>query len=141
MNKSILVGRWVKDTELKFTSGNGTAVLTGTIAVDRRFKKEGEQSADFIGIVIWGKQAESTANYCGSKGDKIGIVGRIQTRTYKNKEDKTVYVTEVVAEEVDFMNEKKSSNNNTPAAGNSEGNTEGFNADITPVDDGDPIPF
>lgn len=114
MNKVVLIGNWTKDCELRFTTG-GTAVLSGTLAVQRRVKKDEEQQADFIPVVIWGKQAESTGNYCGLKGNKIGIVGRIQTRNYDNKEGKKVYITEVVAEEVEFLNAKKGAEASGPS--------------------------
>ena len=145
MNRVVLIGRLTKDPELKFTPGTGTAVTSFTLAVDRRFKKEGQQEADFIPIVVWGKQAESTANYM-SKGRLMGVSGRIQTRSYDAKDGTRRYVTEVVADEVQFL-EWGNSNNNT-AANNDQynnGNQNGSmkvpdNNDITPIDDGD-IPF
>ncbi|EKX81434.1 single-stranded DNA-binding protein [Clostridium botulinum CFSAN001628] len=102
MNKVVLIGRLTKDPELKFTPGNGTAVATFTLAVDRRFSKDGQREADFIPIVVWGKQAESTANYM-SKGKLMGVSGRIQTRSYEAKDGTRRYVTEVIAEEVKFL--------------------------------------
>lgn len=110
MNKVTVIGRWVKDLELKFTPGNGTAVATSTIAIDRRFKKEGQQEADFVPVVIWGKQAESTAKYT-SKGSLVGISGRMQTRNYENKQGNKVYIAEIVAEEVQFLESKKKEEN------------------------------
>ncbi len=148
MNKVVLIGRLTKDPELKFTPGTGTAVATFTVAVDRRFSKDGQREADFIPVVVWGKQAESTANYM-SKGKLIGISGRIQTRSYDAKDGSKRYVTEVVAEEVQFL---EWGAGNRPAGAsfsgaNSDdfGRTQGFNEeaygqDITPVEDGD-IPF
>ncbi|MCI1945865.1 single-stranded DNA-binding protein [Clostridium luticellarii] len=146
MNKVVLIGRLTKDPELRFTPGMGKAVTTFTIAVDRRFSKDGQREADFIPIVVWGKQAESTANYM-SKGKLIGVSGRIQTRNYEAKDGSRRYVTEVIAEEVQFLEwgEKTSSNfNNENPSGNSN-KSKGFDEeiygeDITPVDDGD-IPF
>lgn len=102
MNKSILIGRIANDIDLKITPGNGTAVATFTIAVDRRFFKDGQKEADFIPVVVWGKQAESTANYM-SKGKMIGVSGRIQTRSYDAKDGTKRYVTEVIADEVQFL--------------------------------------
>jgi single-strand DNA-binding protein len=145
MNKVVLIGRLTKDPELKFTPGNGTAVATFTIAVDRRFpSKDGQREADFIPIVVWGKPAENTANYM-SKGRLIGISGRIQTRTYDAKDGTRRYVTEVVADEVQFLDK---GNGSRPASNHndSEFNTApafdggNFGDDITPIDDGD-IPF
>jgi single-strand DNA-binding protein len=102
MNKVVLIGRMTKDPELKFTPGTGTAVTTFTMAVNRRFKKEGQPEADFIPVVVWGKQAESTANYM-SKGKLLSVAGRIETRSYEAKDGGRRYVTEVVADEVSFL--------------------------------------
>lgn len=102
MNKVVLIGRLTKDPELKFTPGTGTAVTTFTMAVNRRFKKEGQPDADFIPIVVWGKIAESTANYM-SKGKLLSVAGRIETRSYEAKDGGRRYVTEVVADEVSFL--------------------------------------
>ncbi len=112
MNKTILIGRMTKDPELKFTQGNGTAVTTFTIAVNRRFKKEGQQEADFLPIIVWGKQAEATANYM-KKGSRVAVSGRIETRSYKNKEGNRIYVTEVVADEVEFLSKIEKEDMNT----------------------------
>lgn len=146
MNKVVLIGRLTKDPELKFTPGTGTAVSTFTLAVDRRFSKDGQKEADFIPVVVWGKQAESTANYM-SKGKLMGISGRIQTRNYDAKDGTKRYVTEVVAEEVQFL-EWGGAGGNKSASGNSnsENTNQGgfeeknFGEEMTPVDDGD-IPF
>lgn len=102
MNKVTLIGRPTKDPELKFTPGAGTAVTTLTLAVDRSFVKDGKKEADFIPIVIWGKQAESTAQWV-HKGKLMAVSGRMQTRNYENKNGDKVYITEVVAEEVQFL--------------------------------------
>jgi len=138
INKITLIGRLARDIELKFTPGNGTAVATGTLAVDRRYVKDGKKEVDFIPVVIWGKQAESAANYT-SKGKLIGISGRIQVRNYVAKDGTKRYITEVIAEEVQFLewNDKKESSNNNTLNDNS-----GFQThdDITPMDDGE-TPF
>ena len=81
MNKVVLVGRLTKDPELKFAQGTGNAVCTFTIAVNRRFKKEGQPEADFISIVCFGKSAEATGKYM-SKGKLVSVSGNIQTRNY-----------------------------------------------------------
>lgn len=114
MNKVILIGRLTKDPELRFTP-NGTAVSTVTLAIDRKVtSKEQPKVTDFIQVVIWGKQAESTANYI-NKGCKFAVSGRIQTRTYVDKDNNKRYITEVVADEVSFIDwGNKSSNNNMP---------------------------
>lgn len=105
MNKVTLVGRLTKDPELKFTPGAGTAVTTFTLAVNRKFKKEGQPEADFIPVVVWGKMAENVAQYM-SKGRQIGICGRIETRNYDAKDGTKRYVTEVIAEDVEFLGNK-----------------------------------
>ena len=106
MNKVCLIGRLTKDIELKTTQSN-VKVANFTLAVNRRFVKEGqEQTADFINIIAWGKTAEFCDKYFG-KGQQIGISGRIQTRTWDDDQGKKHYVTEVVAEEVDFADGKK----------------------------------
>ncbi|KEI83950.1 single-stranded DNA-binding protein [Clostridium botulinum] len=148
MNKVVLIGRLTKDPELKFTPGNGTAVANFTLAVDRRFSKDGQREADFIPIVVWGKQAESTANYM-SKGKLMGVSGRIQTRSYEAKDGTKRYITEVIAEEVKFLEwgdkvtTDSSYNNGSESSyqsGQNLGNENSFDDDIIPVDDGD-IPF
>ena len=85
MNKVVLIGRLTKDPELRFTPGTGSAVTTLILAVDRYNTKTGQREADFIPVVIWGKQAESAANYL-SKGSQAAISGRIQTRSYDAKD-------------------------------------------------------
>ena len=137
MNKSMLIGRLTKDPELKFLPGNGTANCTFTLAVDRKFSKDGKKEADFIPVVVWGKQAESTANYM-SKGKLIAISGRIQTRNYDAKDGTKRYVTEVVADEVQFLEWGDKSNDKPSSENNQSG--EGFNADVTEVSSDD-IPF
>lgn len=102
MNKVVLIGRLTKDPELKFNPKNATPVTTMTLAVDRRTSKEGQKEADFIPVVVWGKQAESTANYM-TKGKLIAVSGRIQTRSYEAKDGNKRHVTEVIAEEVQFL--------------------------------------
>lgn len=128
MNKVVLIGRLTKDPELKFAPGSGTAVCTFSIAVERKFKKEGQPKADFIPIVVWGKIAESTANYM-TKGKLIGIAGKIETRSYNAKDGSKRYVTEVVADEVSFLEWGKKEDNNYFGGG-----------DMTPID-GEEMPF
>jgi len=102
MNKIILIGRTTKEPELKVLANSGTSVATVTLAVDRRFSKDGEKEVDFINVVIWGKQAESTAKFVG-KGKLLGVSGRLQIRTYEGKDGNKKYITEVVADEVQFL--------------------------------------
>lgn len=105
MNKVMLIGRITHDLDLRYTP-SGTAVLQFNIAINRPKDENGKQKADFPTIVVWGKQAENLNRY-QKKGSQIGIVGRIQTRNYDNNEGKKVYVTEVIAENVEFLESKK----------------------------------
>ena len=147
MNKVVLIGRMTKDPELRFTPGSGAAVTTFTLAVDRYNTKTGQNEADFIPIVIWGKQAENTANYM-SKGGQVAISGRIQTRSYDAKDGTKRYVTEVVADMmggVQFLGNKNSNGINQDNGSNNYGPMNqdinfNYEEDITPVDDGD-MPF
>lgn len=102
MNQVNLIGRLTKDPELKYTPGAGTAVTTFNIAVDRIYKKDGQPDADFLPIVVWGKTAESAAQYL-AKGKLVGVTGRLQTRSYDHKDGYKVYVTEIVASELKFI--------------------------------------
>lgn len=107
MNKVLLIGRLTANPELKYTTSNN-AVTTFSIAVDRNFKNEnGNKEADFINIVAWNKKAELIHQYL-KKGDRVGIGGRLQVRKYQNERGENRYVTEVVADEVEFLNSKKS---------------------------------
>lgn len=109
LNRVILIGRLTKDPELRYTP-NGTAVTTFTLAVNRaRTSQTGEREADFINIVAWSKLADLCANYL-KKGRQAAVEGRIQSRSYDNKEGKKVYVTEVVAENVQFLGSKDEGN-------------------------------
>ena len=122
INNFVGVGRLTRDLDLRYTgTGTGTAVANGTIAVNRPFKNQaGEQEADFVNIVIWRKAAENAANFT-KKGDRIGVVGRLQSRTYDDKDGKTIYVTEVVAESVQFL-ESRTSNNKQEHTNNNNAN-------------------
>lgn len=102
INRVILTGRLTADPDLRYTP-NGTAVATFTLAVNRTFiGKDGQKEADFISVITWRKAAENVANYM-TKGSLIGVDGRLQTRNYENREGKRVFVTEVVAESVQFL--------------------------------------
>jgi single-strand DNA-binding protein len=136
MNKTMQTGRLTKDPELKLIAGSGTSTCTVTIAVDRKFKKEGQPDVDFIPCVFWGKTAEALVNY-QKKGNKIAVEGRIATRNY-DKDGTKIYVTEIIVEELEFLDKKDSA---TSSGNNSSGNnTPNYMDDVTPVDDGD-IPF
>lgn len=106
INSVVLVGRLTKDADLRYTSG-GTAVANFTLAISRTYSnQQGERETDFVNCVVWRKTAENLAQFVG-KGSLIGIDGRLQTRSYDNSEGKRVYVTEVVAESVQFLESKQ----------------------------------
>ena len=111
MNKVELLGRLTRDVDIKYTQTNNTAVANFSLAVNRRFAKEGEErKADFINIVVWGKTAEFCSKYF-RKGMQIALVGRIQTRNWEDDQGQKHYVTEVIAEEVFFADSKKETQN------------------------------
>ncbi len=109
MNKVILMGRLTRDPEVRYSQGeNSLAIARYTLAVDRRFKRQGEQEADFISCVSFGKTAEFAEKYL-KQGTKIAVTGRIQTGSYTNKEGQRVYTTEVIVEETEFAESKSAS--------------------------------
>lgn len=112
MNKVTLMGRFTRDPEMR-QSQQGTPVVSFTLAVDRRFAREGQQTADFISCVAWSKLAEFICKYF-QKGSMIALCGRIQTRTYDDKDGKRQYVTEVVAEEAYFTGSRSDSHQQAP---------------------------
>ena len=112
MNKVILMGRLTRDPEVRYSQGDvSTAVARYTLAVDRRFRREGEATADFINCVAFGRQAEFAERYL-RQGTKIAITGRIQTGSYTNRDGQKVYTTDVVVEQVEFAESKSSNDNN-----------------------------
>lgn len=120
MNKVILMGRLTRDPEVRYTQGdNAIAIARYSLAVDRRFKRDGEPDADFINCVAFGKSGEFAEKYL-KKGTKIAVVGRIQTGSYTNKDGQKVYTTDVVVEEQEFAESKNSvsSDNNQSAQAN-----------------------
>lgn len=125
MNKAVLVGRLVRDPDLKFAAGSGNAVSRFTLAVTRQFKRD---EADFISCVAFGKTAEIISQYF-TKGKQIAISGSIRTGSYDAQDGTKKYTTDVVVDTFDFIEKGTSNNNNT-----------GVDEDITPVDDGD-MPF
>lgn len=142
MNKVVLIGRLTKDPELKYTPSTGTAVTTITLAVDNYNSKTQEKTADFIPVVLWGKQAENTAQYT-LKGSQVAMSGRISVRTYDAKDGTKRYVTEVVADTfngVQFLSKNNNSNSNTSVENNDVFGGTDFYEDMTPVDDGS-MPF
>ena len=142
MNKVVLIGRLTKDPELKYTPGTGTAVTTITLAVENYNSKTQEKTADFIPVVLWGKQAENTAQYT-LKGSQVAISGRISVRTYDAKDGTKRYVTEVVADMfngVQFLSKNNNSNSNTSVENNDVFGGMNFDEYNMAVDDGD-MPF
>lgn len=118
MNNVILIGRLIKDPDVRYSqAAEPMAIARYTLAVDRRFKKEGEQTADFISCIAFGKNGEFAEKYL-RKGTKIAVTGRIQTGSYTNKDGNKVYTTDVVVENHEFC-ESKGSNGGT-AADNSD---------------------
>lgn len=110
MNNVNLIGRITRDLELRYIQGSGIAVTNFTLAVDKGLSKDkkqemkaiGQSTADFINIVVWGKQAENAANYL-AKGRLVAIQGRLQSGSYEDKDGKRVYTTDVVANNVEFL--------------------------------------
>lgn len=134
MNKVVLIGRLTRDPELRHT-GQGTAVASFSIAVNRRKQKDKPQEADFIRCVAWGATGENLAKY-QSKGSQIAVHGRIQTGSYEDKDGKKVYTTDVIAEEIEFLGSKKSSDGSNYSPQEQE--FDGF----TPIEDNDDdLPF
>lgn len=103
MNIAILIGRLTKDPELRYIPSSGRPVATFSIAVDRTFVgKDGQKQADFFNIVVWGKQAENVANYL-AKGSQVAIRGQIQNRSYETQNGEKRYITEIIADNVQFL--------------------------------------
>ena len=107
MNKVILMGRLTRDPEVRYTQTNNTVVASFSLAVNRRFVRQGEErQADFINVVAWSKLGEFCSKYF-KKGQQVGIIGRIQTRTWDDEQGQKHYVTEIVAEEAYFADSKR----------------------------------
>ena len=121
MNKVILMGRMTKEGDIRYTQGEKPMCIARyTLAVDRRFKKQGEQTADFIPCVAFGKTGEFVEKYC-HKGTKLAIVGHITTGSYTNKDGQKVFTTEVTVDEQEFAESKAASQQNqqtAPTGGN-----------------------
>lgn len=139
MNKCFLIGNLTQDPELKTTSGSGLSVCSFTLAVTRRFANQsGEREADFIPVVAWRATAENCAKYL-SKGSRAAVAGAIQTRSYTGNDGRKRYVTEVVADEVQFLSAPQESGERrrpAPAAPPGARQVEPFDRD-----DGDNLPF
>lgn len=142
LNKVVLIGRLTRDPELKFTPGSGVAVASFTIAVDRNFvNQSGQREADFIPIICWRKLAENVANNLG-KGRLVAVSGRIQTRTYQAQDGSKRYVTEIIADEVQFLDWPKDGNGNR-SSNNPEVGIGTTNDDVgfMPVGGEEEVPF
>lgn len=147
MNKVILLGRLTRDPEMKNTT-TGKAVTRFSLAVDRRFKnKDGQKEADFINIVVWGKQAEFAAQYL-NKGSQISVSGRLQVSSYDGQDGQRRYMTEVVADEINFVSSGQkgatagSQQASAPqSANNNNMSVMGLDEDFHLMADDDDIPF
>lgn len=143
MNKIQLVGRLTKDPELNYAPNSGTAITKFTLAVNRpRFDKSKPQEADFINCVCFGKKAEAIANFV-QKGHQFGVSGRLQINKYVDKDGNNRYSTDVVVEDIYFLQPGNKSNTNASTGNNNQSSGTGFSEfdmEMTPVDDGD-IPF
>ena len=141
MNKWHGIGRLTADPEIRYTNGqNGqTMVARFTVACYRKYKKDGEQSADFINCVAFGKPAEILEKYFHI-GEKIAVCGRITTGKYTNRQGATVYTTDITVEEVEFVESKKTQEGNSQPRNNAQMDMNGFISVPDNVDD-DSLPF
>jgi len=122
MNKVILMGRLTRDPEVRYTQTSNTLVASFSLAVNRRFVRQGEErQADFFNIVAWGKQGEFCSKYF-KKGQQVGVIGRIQTRTWDDDKGRH-YITEIVAEEVYFADSRRDGDSSNAAFENAFGST------------------
>ena len=136
INNVVMIGRLTRDVELRYTSNN-VAVGAFTLAVNRNFKNAaGDRESDFINCIIWNKQAENLANWT-KKGMLVGITGRIQTRSYENKQGQRVYVTEVVAESFQVLEKRDNAANKSSLDNQMPPNFSGQPMDISDDD----LPF
>lgn len=148
MNDVSLVGRLTKDPELKYIPGSGTAVANFTLAIDRNLakdkknelEKQGKPTADFIRIVVWGKQAENCANYL-AKGRLVAVSGSIRTSSSRDDNGNMNYYTDVVAYRVEFLEWGDNSNNNRKSSNNSNMDDDINPDDFKSVEEDDDIPF
>ncbi len=157
MNHVVLIGRLTRDPELRYVSGSGTAVSQFTLAVDKQlsrdkkqqFEQQGKPTADFIRIVVWGKQAENCANYL-KKGRLVAVHGSINVSSYKNNNGETRYSTDVVANNVQFLewgDRNNDNRSNVQRRQNNQSNDDfaafdkDFSNDYQSIEDDDDIPF
>ena len=139
MNKVILMGRLTRDPEVRYTQTNNTLVASFSLAVNRRFARQGEErQADFINIVAWNKTGEFCSKYF-KKGQQVGVIGRIQTRTWDDEQGQKHYVTEVIAEEAYFADSKR--DGDVSDFGNTFGETVAQSAEFQVTSSDDDLPF
>ncbi len=139
VNTVVLIGRLTKDPEVRYTATNNTMVSSFTLAVNRKFVKQGEQrQADFIPIVVWGKSAEFSSKYF-KKGMQVSVVGRIQTRSWDDQNGQKRYTTEVIADELGFAEGKREDGGNVSETFGSIADVEPTNEFSTITDDD--LPF
>ena len=139
LNRAILIGRLTADPNLRYTTG-GVATTAFTVACDRPFSNNGQKEADFIPVVTWRQTAEACANYL-SKGKLVAVEGRIQVRNYENNEKKRIYVTEVIADNVRFL-ERNQTEPSTSNSGQAVDKRDPFADDGVPIDlSDDRLPF
>ncbi len=137
MNKAFLIGRLTRDPELRYT-GNNTAVASFTIAVNRTYTNQaGEREADFIPVVVWRRQAESVKNYL-SQGSQVAVEGRIQVRSYDDQNGQRRYVTEIIADSVEFIGSKRDNNSQGQSTDNYNS---GQNSTTAPTNEPTPYDF
>lgn len=134
LNRVALVGRLTKDPEVRYAADNQTPIAKFSIAVDRTFKRDGQPSADFIPIVVFGKSAENCGKFI-RKGRLVAVSGRIQTRNWDDQDGKRHYATEVIADEVDFLDRGSEGREQGSAGG------AGDYGDFHPADEEDELPF
>lgn len=139
LNRVILIGRLTRDPDLRHTS-TGIATANFTVACDRKFtNQQGERETDFIPVVTWRNLAEAVANYT-RKGSLVGLEGRLQVRSYENQEGRTVWVTEVVADDVRFLEPKRTETTQPQQANSTTGTRKThFKKKKSPFPDGDPF--
>ena len=135
MNKVILMGRLTKDPEVRYTQSSNTLVANFNLAVNRRFVKQGEErQADFITIITWNKLGEFCSKYF-KKGQQVGIIGGLQTRTWDDEQGQKHYATEVIAEEAYFADSKRDNDNSNTFGDFSSGESQDF------ISSSDDLPF
>jgi single-strand DNA-binding protein len=141
MNKVILMGRLTKDPDIRYSQGEkSTAVARFSLAVDRKFKQEGQPTADFINCLAFGKRAEFIEKYC-RKGTKLVVEGSWQTGSYTNKDGNKVYTNECLIENCEFAESKAAAQNSQPAEGSSPSSAAGDGFMNIPVGIDEELPF